>query len=89
MKREELLRYCDNLGQVAGIDKVVYTEGKSKGVNAYQVKTGSGFCFTSLPDKCLDVSQASYKGMNLSFLSFVKGFTNSVRPKSSSQVCPA
>lgn len=68
MKREELLRYCGNLGQVAGIDKVVYTEGKSKGVNAYQVKTGSGFCFTSLPDKCLDVSQASYKGMNLSFL---------------------
>ena len=28
-------------------------------------------------------------GTNLSFLSFVKGFTNSVRPKSSSQVSPA
>lgn len=68
MKKEELLRYSGNLAQIAGIDKLEYTEGKAKGVAVWQVKTGSGFCFSVLPDKCLDIISASYKGVNLSYL---------------------
>jgi hypothetical protein len=44
------------------------SDGRSKGVAAVDVDTGSGLRFTALPDRGLDISLASYRGVNLVYL---------------------
>lgn len=68
MDRKELLRRVGSLQQVACIRPVTFEEGRAKGLRAYDVKNGP-LRFRVLADKCLDVEEFSYKGVNLSFLS--------------------
>ena len=69
MNRSELLKYTGIADQYAGITPFCYTDGKAKGIDAFRVKTGSGLEFTVLRDKALDIFEASYKGVNLAFMS--------------------
>ena len=48
-----------------------YTSGSARGMRAIEVKNGSGLSFTVLPDRNMDISYASYKGIPLSFVSKV------------------
>ncbi len=68
MDRETLLKYCGSLQQVASVRRIAYGEGRAKGMKAVQVKNGP-LQFTCMEDKCLDISELSYKGIQLSFLS--------------------
>ncbi|MCI8745891.1 MAG: aldose 1-epimerase family protein [Lachnospiraceae bacterium] len=68
MDKKELYQYVGSMQQVAYVRPIAYEEGRSSGLKAYEVKNG-GLCFRALADKCLDVSEVSYKGMNLNFLS--------------------
>ena len=68
MKKHEILSYVGNMQQVASIQPVSYTEGLAKGLGAYLIRNGD-LSFTVMHDKCLDISQLSYKGINMSFLS--------------------
>jgi len=63
--RGELLRRVGNLDQVGGIRRVVLDDGNSKGVTALEFSTGSGFAFTVLADRGMDISAASYCGRSL------------------------
>jgi hypothetical protein len=45
------------------------TDGKADGVRAVEVATGSGFTFTVLPGRGMDIPFASYKGKAISFFS--------------------
>lgn len=65
--KNELLRYAGNINQIAGIIGSRFTDSKASSMQLYRVKTGSGLEYTILPDKCLDISDLSYKGINLSF----------------------
>ena len=65
MKKTELLERVGDIGQICDARKMVYTEGKSSGVNVIDVKTGSGFTFSVLPSRGLDISNASFKGIPL------------------------
>ncbi|HOV70295.1 MAG TPA: DUF4432 family protein, partial [Clostridia bacterium] len=67
-KREDFLRYVSNISQVAGVFKVQACEGKAKDTTLYQVKTGSGLEFSAIADKCLDLFNVTYKGVNIGFL---------------------
>ncbi len=67
--REDLLRYTGGADTVAGIRRVVLSEGRAKGVEALEVKTAAGFACTVLADRGLDIADASYRGVNLAFLS--------------------
>jgi hypothetical protein len=58
-----------DVAQVAGARPSVLAEGKADGVRAVEVYTGSGFAFTVLPGRGMDIPFASYKGASLSFLS--------------------
>lgn len=58
-----------NLRQIAGTRHVVLAEGACAGVRAIDVKTGGGLEYTLLPDRGLDISQASFRGTNLTYLS--------------------
>lgn len=68
MDRQELLRRVGNVQQLACIRPMTYTEGRCAGLRAYEVKNGP-LEYKVLADKCLDVGELSYRGINFSFLS--------------------
>ncbi len=63
--REELVRRIGNLSQIGGTRIYELSDGPEKGVRAVDFRTGTGFEFTVLPDRGLDISTASYRGMSL------------------------
>ena len=66
--RKELERQVGNMNQLGGIRHYNLSEGRSKSVSGVDFETGSGFRFTVLPDRGLDISSATYKGINLVYL---------------------
>jgi hypothetical protein len=68
MNKRELLKYVGDFSQVFGIKEYTMTEGKSKGVRAFDVKNGSGLEFTILADRCLDIAGVSFRGTNCSYM---------------------
>ena len=67
MKKQDLMRYAGSMQQLAFVRPVEFTEGRAA-MHAYLVKNGS-LSFTVMSDKCLDIGEFSYKGINLNFLS--------------------
>jgi hypothetical protein len=57
-----------HISQIAGSKRYVFTEGRSKGVEAVDIKTGTGLNFTVLLDRALDIAWAEYKGIPLAYL---------------------
>lgn len=68
MTKQEFMKYTGSLQQLAYVRPMQYMEGRAKGMRAYEVKCGN-LSFHVMADKCLDISDFSYKGMNLTFLS--------------------
>ena len=68
MDRQSLLKKVGSLQQLAYVRPITYQEGRSSGLRAFDVKNGA-LEYQVLADKCLDVGQLSYKGINFSFLS--------------------
>lgn len=68
MKKEDILRRVGHMSQVADVKKVSFEEGRAAGMKAWQVKNGP-LEFTVMEDKCLDLAQVVYKGIQMNFLS--------------------
>jgi hypothetical protein len=51
--------------QIGGATPSVLQEGPERGVRAIDVKTGTGFSFTVLPDRGLDIGAAEFRGASL------------------------
>lgn len=68
MTRKELLRRVGSVEQIGGIRDVTFNSGKEKGVRAIEINTGV-IRFTVLPDRCMDIAQADYRGTALSWIS--------------------
>jgi len=68
MNKSDILSYVGNMQQIAFVRPLTYDEGQAKGLGAYHIKNGD-LSLTLLRDKCLDISELSYKNVNLSFLS--------------------
>ena len=66
--KRELLKRMGSMQQAAYIRPLTYAEGRSTGLKAYEVKNGP-LCYKLMADKCLDMSELSYRGVNFSFLS--------------------
>ena len=64
----ELMKYMGSMQQAAYIRPLTYAEGRSTGLKTYEVKNGP-LVYKLMADKCLDMSELSYKGVNFSFLS--------------------
>lgn len=60
--------YAGNGYQVCGTRHYMLTQGFSRGVNAIDVRTGGGLEYTVVPDRGLDISLASFQGVNLTYL---------------------
>ncbi len=68
MNKKELLKLIGSIEQIGGIKDYTFNDGRKKGVRAIEVNTGV-VCFTVLPDRCMDIANASYKGINVSWIS--------------------
>ena len=67
--REELIRRVGDMSQVARVKLHTLSEGYDEGVHAADVLTGTGFQFTVLSSRGLDISSASYRGRALAWRS--------------------
>jgi hypothetical protein len=68
LPRSAVLERIGHLTQLGGTRHVVLNDGAAKGMAAIDVDTGAGLRFTILPDRGLDISQCTYRGTNLVFL---------------------
>jgi len=66
--REQISERIGHVAQLGGTRHYTLSDGCSKHLAAVDVDTGSGFHFTVLPDRGLDISAAGYKGLNLVYL---------------------
>lgn len=69
MSKNDLMKHIGHISQIAGAKHYTFSEGKAKGVSAIDVKTGTGLSFTVVSDRGMDIAQAEYKGIPLSFIS--------------------
>lgn len=67
--RAELLRHTGDIRQIADVRLCELSDGPGRGVRLAKFKTGSGFDFTVLLDRGLDIHDASYKGKALAWQS--------------------
>ena len=65
--KKEWMKYAGSMQQLAYVRPLTYREGRSEQMNAWEVKAGD-LVFHAMADKCLDISDLSYKGMNMTFL---------------------
>lgn len=66
--RQKIERYVGNLLQLGGTRHYTMTGGRTHGTRCIDVKTGTGFAFTVVCDRGMDLSLASFRGTNLTFL---------------------
>lgn len=67
--RNDIRLRVGTMGQIAGIRKMQFTEGKAKNLSCLEVNTGGGLEYTVLADRGLDIALARYKGTAFSYLS--------------------
>jgi len=63
--RRELMRRIGDISQVGGVKRYELIDGNEKGVEAVDFRTGTGFSFTVLPGRGMDISYAEYRGLPL------------------------
>ncbi|NIR51463.1 aldose 1-epimerase family protein [candidate division KSB1 bacterium] len=68
-KREHLLRHVGDIRQIADVRLSELSDGPGRGVRIADFKTGSGFAFTVLIDRGMDIGEATYNGIPLAFRS--------------------
>ena len=62
-----LLKKLGNIDQIAGIRESRLLRGRGEGVEIAEFYNAAGLRFTVVPDRCMDLYDLSYKGINLSF----------------------
>jgi galactose mutarotase-like enzyme len=68
MKKNEIEQYIGNQAQIGGSRPYTLTDGWGRNLRCIDVNSGSGLQYTILPDRGMDLSLASYKGINLVYL---------------------
>jgi hypothetical protein len=63
--RSVLLQRIGDISQIAGVRIMRLEDGSEEGVRLIEVRTGTGFRYTILPSRGMDVSFAEYKGIPL------------------------
>ena len=58
-----------NISQIGGTRHYIFADGKSKGVEAVEIRTGAGLQFTVLPGRGMDIAWMEYRGVPLNYMS--------------------
>ena len=64
-----LLKQLGNIDQIAGIRESQLLRGRGQQMHIAEFYNAAGLRFTVVPDRCMDLFDFSYKGVNLSFQS--------------------
>lgn len=65
----DLLKRVGHPEQLCGVREARLTRGPGEGVAVAEFHNAAGLRFTVTPDRCMDLYDLSYRGVNLSFLS--------------------
>jgi len=68
MKKEKMLEYIGNQLQLGGTRHYVLSDGWGRNTRCIDIDSGSGLKYTVLPDRGMDISLASFRGVNLVYL---------------------
>jgi len=68
ISKNDIFRYTGDVSQVFGTKQYIFAEGKARGMRGVDINNGSGLMFTVLPDRAMDISLLSYKGINFSYI---------------------
>jgi hypothetical protein len=68
MKKSALMQYIGNLSQVGGSRHYTLNEGWGRGIRVTDINTGGGLHYSVLPDRGMDISLASFRGVNLAYI---------------------
>jgi hypothetical protein len=63
--REFLSAHTGRLSQIGGISHFTHADGKAKGVSTLRVRTARGLEFWIVPDRGMDIFEASFEGKSL------------------------
>lgn len=63
----ELLKHLGNIDQIAGIRESQLLRGRGEGIKLAEFYNAAGLRFSVVPDRCMDLYDFSYKGVNISF----------------------
>ena len=66
--KDQVLKQVGHISQIAGIKSYTLNDGMSQGLDAFDVKTGSGLIFTVLKDRALDIAWMEYRGYPIGFI---------------------
>ena len=69
LSRQDIYRYFGSLQQIAGLKRFTYSEGKAKGLEAVECRSGNGLRFVILLDRGMDIGLCEYKGIPIAFRS--------------------
>jgi hypothetical protein len=64
---KDVLKKIGNISQIAPVRRVEFLSGKAKDTQAYEVLNAAGLYFNILIDKCMDIFDFKYKGINIGF----------------------
>lgn len=65
----ELMKKLGNIDQIAGVRQVRSVRDRGTGTELAEFYNAAGLRFSVIPDRCSDIFDCSYKGINLSFQS--------------------
>jgi galactose mutarotase-like enzyme len=68
LKKDELLQYIGNQAQSGSTRHYVLTGGWADNLRCIDVNSGNGLQYTVVPDRGMDISLASYRGINLVYI---------------------
>jgi len=63
----QLLKHLGNIDQVAGIREYQLLRGRGEQMHVAEFHNAAGLRFTVMPDRCMDLFDFSYKGINIAF----------------------
>ncbi|GHU63235.1 DUF4432 domain-containing protein [Clostridia bacterium] len=66
--KDYFLKAIPGADQYAGAKSYVFADGPARGLRGIDVHTGTGFSFTVIPDRGMDIAYTSYKGIPIAFL---------------------
>jgi hypothetical protein len=69
INRDYLMKRMGDPSQLAGTRRYELLEGRAKGVEAIDFRTGTGLFFTVLPGRGMDIAWAEYKGVPIGYIS--------------------
>lgn len=69
LPRAELTRRVGKMAQIAGVRRSTLVEGTERGVDVVEFRTGTGFNFTVVPSRGMDIATAEWCGTPLAWQS--------------------